>query len=85
MIIIDLFLDLRSLLSRDPLAEFLTVEKPLENKVRTALACLAGSCLKELFAERTATQMIDGLHITEDEIPFLPESVKMGWHARYCI
>jgi hypothetical protein len=84
-VIIHLLLDLRGLFGRDALAEFLPVEKALEDEVRAAPARLPGRGFKELLAQGAAAEVVNGLQVLQEDGSFLAEGIEKFWHARNCI
>src|SRR6266498_534094 len=84
-VIIDVLLNLRDLFGWDALAELFTVEEALQDEVRAALFCVPGLGFEELLAERTAAQVVNGLHLLEEGVPFLEERIKWLRHGTYCI
>jgi len=72
-VIVHLFLHLRGLLGRDAFAEFFTAKKALKDKVRATLFSLSRMRFKELLAEGPAAELVNGLHLLEEEVSFFEE------------
>jgi len=81
-VIIHLLLNLGSLFGRDAVVELFPMEKALENEVRAPLGGLARWGLEKLLAQTTATEVVDGLHIKEDEISFFAQGLNLSRHEQ---
>ena len=77
-VIIDLLLHLRGFFSGNAFAEFFPVKEALEDEIRAALAAIGA--FEKLFAQRTAPEQVNGLHLVEDLVPGLAKRVDGGWH-----
>ena len=78
--------DRSQLIGGDAFTKVLAAEPSLEDEVwppADGLAPLLG--LKELFAEVTATDPVDGTHFLEDLLTALLELREVGVHVRLCI
>jgi hypothetical protein len=62
---------LRGLVRRNALGELLSVKEALQEVIRTAGGGSPRAGGEELFAQGTAPQAVDGLHLQEDGLPFL--------------
>jgi hypothetical protein len=77
---------LRRLFPRDALGKLFAVEKTLEDVIGSLRSVGSGrQGFKKLFAQGTATQAVDGLHLQEEGLSFLQEIIKIGFHGAYCI
>jgi hypothetical protein len=82
LVIADLLLDLRGLLGGDALGKLFTVEEALEHEIGAAFGF--GSALgasKELLAQGTAAQAINGLHFLQHGGAFLDQGLDWSVHA----
>jgi hypothetical protein len=86
LVIVDLLLDLRSLIGGDALGEFFAPEETLEHVIRTPFGFgLSFGGSEELFTEATAAQAIDGLHLLQHGGAFLDQGLNLSVHALQCI
>jgi hypothetical protein len=80
-VIIHILLDLGRLVPGDALGKLLAVEETLENVVGAAGVGGAGRVgLEELFAQRAAAEPVNGLHLLDEGLSFLEESIEIRFH-----
>jgi hydrogenase maturation protease len=86
LIILNLLLDLRSLIGGNAVGELFAPEETLEHVVRTPFGLgLPFGSREKLFAEGAAAQAIDGLHLLQHGGASLDQGVNLSVHGLYCI
>jgi hypothetical protein len=72
-IIGDFLLDLGGLVGRDALGELFAAKEALEHIIGTAAGGATAAGLKELLAQATAAEAVDGLHFSDERRLFLKQ------------
>jgi hypothetical protein len=80
-VVVHVLLDLRGLVLRDALAEFLAAAVALEEVIGAAAGGAGFGGGEELAAQGAAAEAVDGLHLGEEGLLLLAEGVEVGVHG----
>jgi hypothetical protein len=81
-VVCHILFDLGRLVLGDALRELLAVAETLEDKIGATGGGGAGRVrFEELFAQRAAAEPVNGLHLVDEGLSFLEESIEIWFHG----